>query len=240
MLIPILIFFFLGIRTNAEKVSFIGSGMDNVAQNWRSLNPIQLSSLLRRKAFIKITEEEIEKIIHEYFEHYHSSLPTQHQIQIGDELSLFACIIETFSNDPIYQLLKCGIVIFSDSICVNFYRMSDFFHIPVKLLIDTMKRANYNHLFSLPQNCYETLLQLGFIDSLDYSMTTVSPADPFFLYIGSHPMIVQPFPLEIIDLLLYAKQDSVQEQQYKMNKYVRSAIKRIELIGKNGSNDSFV
>lgn len=199
-------------------------------QHWESMTPIKLAAKLKQKAFMKQSIEDIDQMILQYFSSLHSKKSLNlANLQIGDELSLLSYFAEIFSIDPIYQLLHWGMVIFNDSICLNIDVLSHFLSLPIPPMLESMRKSNYTILQSLPPNCFQTLLQLGFINSLEFSMFTISPADPFFIHIGSHPIIVQPFPLELIDLLLYAKQQVIDMEKSRLNKYIESARRRVEL-----------
>lgn len=205
-------------------------------QHWESMAPIKLASQLKRKAFMKQSVENIDKTVLQYFTHLHSKKSLNlANLQIGDELSLLSYFAEIFSNDPIYQILHWGMVIFNDSVCININILSHFLSLPIPSMLESMRKSNYSLLQSLPPNCFQTLLQLGFITSLEFSMFTISPADPFFIHIGCHPIIVQPFPLELIDLLLLAKQQIVDLEKTRLNKYIESARRRVEY--QNSKND---
>lgn len=199
-------------------------------QQWESMTPIKLVSKLKQKAFMKQSIEDIDNMVLQYFSNLHSKKSLNlSNLQIGDELSLLAYFAEIFSNDPIYQILHWGLVIFNDSVCINVNILSHFLSLPIPPMLESMRKSNYSLLKSLPPNCFQTLFQLGFITSLEFSMFTISPADPFFIHIGSHPIIVQPFPLELIDLLLYAKQQIIDMEKSRLNKYIESARRRVEL-----------
>ncbi|KAK8898568.1 hypothetical protein M9Y10_000860 [Tritrichomonas musculus] len=207
-------------------------------QHWESMTPIKLASKLKQRAFMKRSLNDIDQAILQYFSQLHSKKSSGlSNIQIGDELSLLAYFAEIFSNDPIYQILHWGMVIFNDSVCINVNSLSRFLSLPINSMLESMRKANYTPLRSLPPNCFKTLMQLGFITSLEFSMYTISPADPFFIHIGCHPIIVQPFPLELIDLLLFAKREVMNLEKSRLNKYIESARKRVEFQNSKDQNE---
>ncbi|OHT07213.1 hypothetical protein TRFO_01374 [Tritrichomonas foetus] len=186
-------------------------------KHWESMPPVKLAAQLKQRAFMKQSNEDLDRVIFQYFSHFHSKFQNLITIPIGDELSLLAYFAEILSVDPVYQLLRCGLVVFNECICINLKRLSSLISVPPKSIIFAMNRADYLALPLLPKYSLETLFQLGFIDSLDFLMITVAPADPFFIHIGSHPMIVQPFPVEILNLLIKIRQEQENAKEELIN-----------------------
>lgn len=198
--------------------------------NWTSINPIELLSLLHQKAYPKHPTEVIDESIIEYFNFLHSQKKKKlFSITIGDKFSLLASFAEIFAMDPISLLLKWGLVIFDDCICLNLERICQIMHLSRHRLTESLKKAQYFELISLPPDCYQSLFQLGFIDSPDFSIFTISQADPFYIYIRCHPFIIQPFPVEVADIMLLAKKELIDCENEKLRLHFQSAEKRLEL-----------
>jgi len=66
----------------------------------------------------------------------------------------------------------------------------------------------------------ETLERLGFIDSSQFQMLMVPRTGAFAFAIRTHRAIVQPFPVEMIELLMIAQRIATEQVKQKISAHV--------------------
>jgi hypothetical protein len=146
--------------------------------------------------------------------------------QIGDLLSLFVTIVEVFSEDPICLLLDCGLVIFPDSVCVNLEILSTSLERSNSELVKLFQESDYVQIGQFPEYCWQGLLSLGYITSMNFAFFMIPQTDAFSLHIRKFPFVVQPFPLEFVDVLQYAKRQESVKRGLDAGEFVFGVIAR--------------
>lgn len=171
-------------------------------------HPLELSAILHHKAHSKQELEELKPKITDYF----SNLNQSKEIKTSyiDRLTAVLTIIEVFSKDPIYDLMQFGIVVFNECVFLNEVHLAQFINIDV---LELKNGEELQCIIGFPQNAKMRLLHLGFLDSIDYNAYLIPTFTSLSGFIMKYKAIVQPFPLELYEILEEARNEAIESKK---------------------------
>ena len=178
--------------------------------------PLELANTIFNKTVEKVDSSHALEMIEKYFEIFHSH--EKKDLDIGKELTLIASIAEVYTNDPIYVLFQCGIVVFSEITCLKISKLHHILSASQYRIQNSISKSNFLEFANLPESFNETLFRLGYLDSTDWNIFYIPQKNPFAIHILKHKIFVQTFPAELVDILsssitafteLYARREKI-------------------------------
>jgi hypothetical protein len=196
-----------------------------------AIPPLESSARIRRKATQKLPDEQTSTELHDYFAVVHSGFSCRVGrppcYKIGDAFTLLVNAAEVFSNDPVRLLLSFGMVVFPESVCVDIARLSAILVVEPDWLSRALLRDEFRVLDQVPESCIGALKKLGFIDSDGFQMFTIPETEAFAFSLRTRRAIVQPFPVEMIEMLIAARAASAQQVTEQIHAYVEEVRERL-------------
>lgn len=188
------------------------------------LAPLQNLARLRLRAPKKLDDQAIEAGLSEYFSEWWARLPEKRRI--GEFLTLVVSTVEVFSHDPVNLLLRFGIVIFPDLLCLDVSSLAHTCGVCLRNLILMLQRANYLFMDKIPEYCINSLVELGFVDRDSFQLFIVPDSDPFVTFLRTSRTIVQPLPIEIVDVMMFARSELAEAFRAGVREYAEGAQRR--------------
>lgn len=173
-----------------------------------------------------MNDDIVEICLGEYFEMAHEEADGRKQ-SIGDLLTFLIGAVEVLSREPVNFMLEHGVVVFPDVLCLHVQKLSEFVRVSVHDLYELLERSQYISMRRIPQNCVKCLIDLGFINSMDFQLFAIPETDVFVSFIRMYRVVVQPFPIEMTDLMIYARQAAYENAQSRISDFVQAAKQRL-------------
>lgn len=117
--------------------------------------------------------------------------------KITEDIIVFISYAAFLSDDPIYNLLKWGIVIFQDFFCLNLNKLSEYLDMLPRKIELCLGRSGYKSLSRNVDELLSKLIKLGFIDSFNFKIFPRIRCDYLYMFLLDAPTVINPLPSEI-------------------------------------------
>ena len=117
-------------------------------------------------------------------------------------------------------------MIFPDLLCIDTNSLVRVIRLNMSDLYKFLDRASYTMMERLPAYCVQSLLELGFIDREEFMLFIVPDSDCFVSFLRTLRVVVQPLPVEMVDVMLFARRQMLESLQARVRDYVDAAKQR--------------
>ena len=117
-------------------------------------------------------------------------------------------------------------MIFPDLLCIDASSLVRVIKLNMCDLYKFLDRASYTMMERLPAYCVRSLLELGFIDREEFRLFVVPDSDCFVSFLRTLRVVVQPLPVEMVDVMLFARREMLESLQARVRDYVDAAKQR--------------